>query len=370
MFVQLAGKLLSFLLTMLAAMVLVFIVLQVLPGDPALVMLGPDAQPDTLAALRTQLVSTSRCWCASDPGSGRWPVAISASATPTRVPVSGLVFDRLAVTLPLALIAIALTVVASLALGVYAATNHHRLRGQIVMAFTQFGIAIPNFWFGLLLILLFSIQLGWFPAGGFPARRRGVGPAVQALLLPACALALVQAAILTRVTRAALLEVLHDDFIRTARSTGLSRRQVLWRHALQNALVPVATVMGLQFASLVAGTIVIENVFALPGLGRLIFQAVEQRDLIVVRSLVVLLVGVVVAMEFPGRRRVPVHRSATAGAGARERDDERRRGATRAAPVLRQGRAEPLAGRRHQPGAAADRRGVVFSSGPRSQSSG
>jgi peptide/nickel transport system permease protein len=125
-----------------------------------------------------------------------------------------------------------------------------------------------------------------------------LGPAFQALLLPACALALVQTSILTRVTRAALLEVLHDDFIRTARSTGLSRRQVLWRHALQNALVPVATVMGLQFASLVAGTIVIENVFALPGLGRLIFQAVEQRDLVVVRAMVVLLVGVVVAMNY------------------------------------------------------------------------
>ena len=214
------------------------------------------------------------------------------------VPVAGLVSDRLAVTLPLALMAIAITVVLSLILGVYAATNTHRLRGQLVMALTQFGIAIPNFWFGLLLILLFSIQFGWFPSGGFPGWSAGLGSALQALLLPAVALALVQASILTRVTRSALLEVLHDDYIRTARSKGLSRRQVLWRHALQNALVPIATIMGLQFASLIGGTIVIENVFALPGLGRLIFQAVEQRDLVVVRALVVLLVGVVVAMNY------------------------------------------------------------------------
>ncbi len=296
--VQLAKKLLSFGLTMLTAMVLVFFVLQVLPGDPALVMLGPDAQPDTLAALHTQLgldepiLLRFATWV--------WQMLhgdLGVSYT-YRVPVSGLVVDRLAVTLPLALMAIAITLVLSLCLGVYAATNDHRLRGQAVMALTQFGIAIPGFWFGLLLILYFSIHLGWFPAGGFPGWSAGAGPALRALVLPACALALVQTAILTRVTRAALLEVLHDDFIRTARSTGLSRSQVLWRHALQNALVPVATVMGLQFASLVAGTIVIESVFALPGLGRLIFQAVEQRDLVVVQALVVLLVGVVVAMNY------------------------------------------------------------------------
>ena len=298
MSLQLVKKLTSFLLTMLAAMVLVFLVLQVLPGDPALVMLGPDAQPDTLAALRTQLGLDEPMMLRF--ASWVWEMAHGdlGISYAYGVPVSGLVLDRLAVTLPLALIAIAITIVLSLAMGVYAATNNHRLRGQMVMAFTQFGIAIPNFWFGLLLILLFSIHLGWFPAGGFPGWSAGLGPAFQALLLPACALALVQTSILTRVTRAALLEVLHDDFIRTARSTGLSRRQVLWRHALQNALVPVATVMGLQFASLVAGTIVIENVFALPGLGRLIFQAVEQRDLVVVRAMVVLLVGVVVAMNY------------------------------------------------------------------------
>lgn len=298
MSVQLIKKLLSFLLTMLAAMVLVFVVLQVLPGDPALVMLGPDAQPDTLAALRTQLgldqpvLHRFGIWV--------WEMAHGnlGISYAYRVPVAGLVADRLAVTLPLALMAIAMTIVLSLVLGVYAAANNGKLRSQAIMAFTQLGIAVPNFWFGLLLILFFSIYLGWFPAGGFAGWSGGAGPALLSLLLPACALALVQAAILTRVTRAALLEVLHDDFIRTARSTGLSRRQVLWRHALQNAMVPVATVMGLQFASLVAGTIVIENVFALPGLGRLIFQAVEQRDLIVVRAMVVLLVGVVVAMNY------------------------------------------------------------------------
>ncbi|MGB6104582.1 MAG: ABC transporter permease [Pusillimonas sp.] len=296
--VHLLKKVGSFVLTMLIAMVLIFIVLDVLPGDPALVILGPDAQPDTLMALRQQL--------GLDASVGNrfllwvWDLVHGdlGNSYAYRVPVTGLIGERLAVTLPLALIAITLTVLFALIMGVYAATNNGRLRGKAIMAFTQFGIAVPSFWFGLLLILFFSIYLDWMPAGGFPGWSSGFWPALQSLILPAVALALVQAAILTRVTRAALLEVLHEDFIRTAQSTGLSRRQVLWRHALQNALVPVATVMGLQFASLLAGTIVIENVFALPGLGRLLFQAVEQRDLIVVRAMVLLLVAVVVAVNY------------------------------------------------------------------------
>lgn len=298
MLAQFTNKLIGFVLTMLAAAVLVFVVLEVLPGDPALVMLGPDAQPDTLAALREQLglnqpvVVRFLSWIA---GMLRGDFGISYAYN---VPVLGLVADRLAVTLPLALMAILITVVLALGLGVFAAANSQRLRGQLVMAFTQFGIAIPSFWFGLLLILLFAIHLGWFPAGGFPEWSKDPIASLHALVLPACALALVQAAILTRVTRSALLEVLHEDFVRTARAKGLTRREVLWRHALQNALVPIATVMGLQFASLVAGTIVIENVFALPGLGRLIFLAVEQRDLVVVRVIVVLLVGMVILMNY------------------------------------------------------------------------
>lgn len=298
MFASLAKKLLSFVLTLLASMVLIFIVLEVLPGDPALVMLGPDAQPDTLAALRAEMGLDQPMAVRFMDWVAGMMVGDFGISFAYAVPVMDLVLDRLTVTLPLALMAIVITVVLALGMGVFAATNNHRLRGQAVMALTQFGIAIPSFWFGLLLILLFSIHLNWFPAGGFPEWSKDPWASLHALVLPACALALVQAAILARVTRSALLEVLHEDFVRTARAKGLTRRQVLWRHALQNALVPIATVMGLQFASLVAGTIVIENVFALPGLGRLIFLAVEQRDLMVVRVIVVLLVGMVILMNY------------------------------------------------------------------------
>jgi peptide/nickel transport system permease protein len=295
---QIFKRLVSFLLTMLAAMVLIFSVLEILPGDPALVMLGPDATPEMVATLHTELGLDKPApvrfvhWL-GDMAHGDFGISYSY-----KVPVSGLILDRLAVTLPLALMAIVLTVLLALVLGVYGAANHDKLRGQLVMGATQIGIAIPNFWFGLLLVLLFAVNLRWFPSGGFPGWSAGIGAALTALILPAVALAVVQAAILARVTRAALLEVMHDDFTRTARSKGLTERQMLWRHALQNALIPVVTIMGLQFAQLIAGTIIIENVFALPGIGKLVFQAVAQRDLIVVRGVVVVLAATVVMMNF------------------------------------------------------------------------
>ena len=298
MAIEITKRIVSFLVTLLAAMLVVFLVLEVLPGDPALVMLGPDATPDMLRSLHAELgldqPATLRFF--------RWLAAMVQGdfgiSYSYKVPVSTLVLDRFSVTLPLAILAITLTAVLALLLGVYAAANHNRLGGHIVMGATQLGVAIPNFWFGLLLVLLFSVYLKWFPATGFPGWQAGVFPALHALVLPAIALAIVQAAILARVTRASLLEVLKDDFTRTARSKGLTYRQMLWRHALQNALIPIATIMGLQFAHLIAGTIVIENVFALPGIGNLIFHAVAQRDLIVVRSLVVILAAIVITMNF------------------------------------------------------------------------
>ena len=165
------------------------------------------------------------------------------------------------------------------------------------MGVAQLGVAIPNFWFALILIYVFAVWLRLVPAGGFPGWSAGVWPAFKALILPAIALALPQAAILARVTRSALLEVLDEDYIRTARAKGMPRRAVLWRHALRNAMIPVLTILGLQFAFLLAGTIIIENVFYLPGLGRLVFQAITQRDLIVVESVVMLLVAAVIIVN-------------------------------------------------------------------------
>ncbi|TCT05439.1 peptide/nickel transport system permease protein [Tepidamorphus gemmatus] len=298
MFRLIAQRLVALVATLFAASLVVFLVMQVLPGDPATIILGVGARDDTLAALRQQLgldrplIVQYLAWVG-----GLLSGDLGTSYTYSR-PVSELVLQRLNVSLPLALMAIALSTAIAIPCGVLAAARRNRAADIGVSALAQIGIAIPNFWFAMLLILLFSIHLGWFPAGGFAGWDGGLIPGLRSLLLPAVALALPQAAILTRVTRSSVLEVLGEDHVRTARAKGLTRSAALWRHAVRNALIPVVTIMGLQFSFLVAGTIVIENVFYLPGLGRLLFQAIAQRDLIVVQSLVVLLAGFVVVVNF------------------------------------------------------------------------
>jgi peptide/nickel transport system permease protein len=214
------------------------------------------------------------------------------------VPVAGLIVERLAVTLPLAFFAIVLSVAIAIPLGVAAAARRGGMIDILASIFAQMGVAVPGFWVGLLLIILFSTTLGIMPAGGFPGWGNGLWPALKALVLPALALALPQAAVLTRVTRTAMLDVLHEDFIRTARAKGLPRRSVLWRHVVPNALVPVLTILGLQFTFLVAGAVLIENVFNLPGLGRLAYQALGQRDIIVMQDVTLFFAGLVVIVNF------------------------------------------------------------------------
>jgi peptide/nickel transport system permease protein len=200
--------------------------------------------------------------------------------------------------LPLTLAAMALSIAIAVPLGAYAAGRKGTLGDAGVVALTQAGVAIPNFWLAILLVFVFSTTLRWAGAGGFPGWEAGLGPALGALILPTIALALPQAAILTRVMRASLLETLGEDFVRTARAKGLSPAQALARHALPNALIPLLTILGLQLSFLLAGGIIIENVFYLPGLGRLVFQAIAQRDLIVVQSVVMLLVIASVVIAF------------------------------------------------------------------------
>lgn len=283
--------------TLVLASVVVFAVLEVVPGDPARLMLGMNASAEQVEQLRTQmglndpLLLRYLHWAG-----GILRLDFGRSYTYS-VPVIDLVRERVIVSLPLALIALALSTAIALPVGLYAAGRHGRMGDTLAMGATQFGVAVPNFWFALLLVYLFAVWLRWVPAGGFPGWSAGVGPALKALALPAVALALPQAAILARVTRSALVEVLSEDFIRTARAKGLPWRAVLWRHALRNALIPVVTIMGLQFAFLLAGTVIIENVFYLPGLGRLVFQAITQRDLIVVESVVMLLVASVIVVN-------------------------------------------------------------------------
>jgi peptide/nickel transport system permease protein len=295
-------RLLSFVLTLWVTSVVVFAVLELLPGNAAQVILGETATAETLAAMEEKMGL-------NQPAATRylnWMVGMLQGQTGLSIsyetPTAQLMAERLQVTLPLAVMAMVLTVSVALVLGIYAASQQNKAGDLGVMTLSQLGLALPNFWLAILLILLFAVHLEWVSAGGFPGWSEvdggGVGEGIQALLLPAMALAAVQTAILTRVTRSAVLDTLREDFVRTARAKGLSRRQVLWRHVLGNAMIPVLTVMGLQFGNLITSAIVIENVFVLPGIGRLIFQAIANRDLIVVRDVVMLLATLVIWINF------------------------------------------------------------------------
>ena len=288
----------SLCLSLIVASLVIFACIEIVPGDPASFMLGINAQPDTIQALRVELgLDQSLAQRYLGWVGGLLGGDMGTSYT-YRTPVSDIVSDRLQVSLPLALYALMLTVVVAFPVGVLAAARRGSVTDITVMGATQLGVAIPNFWFAILMVILFAINLRWFSAGGFPGWDAGIFPAMKALTLPAIALALPQASILSRVMRSSLLDTLSEDYMRTARAKGLTRRQALWRHALRNAMIPVLTIIGLQFSFLLAGAIIIENVFFLPGLGRLVFQAITQRDLIVVESVVMLLVFAVILVNF------------------------------------------------------------------------
>ena len=292
------SRLVALALSLVVASLVIFVMIELVPGDPASFMLGLNAAPDTVAALRAELglggspVERYLRWVG-----GMLQGDFGTSYT-YRAPVAELVTARLAVSLPLALMALLLSTLIAIPVGLYAASRRGRQGDWSVMGLTQLGIAIPNFWFAMILVVIFAINLRWFSAGGFPGWDQGIWPSLKALTLPAVALALPQASILARVMRSAVLEVLGQDYIRTARAKGLSRRRTLTDHALRNALIPVLTIIGLQFSFLIAGAIIIENVFFLPGLGRLVFQGITQRDLIIVESVVMLLVFAVILVNF------------------------------------------------------------------------
>jgi peptide/nickel transport system permease protein len=284
--------------SVLAATAVIFLIVQVVPGDPVRFMMGMQADPRAMSTIRHQLgldaapLARYFLWLG-----GLFQGDFGTSYT-YRIPVQTLIAERLQVSLPLALYALLLSTAVAFPVGLIAAARRGSLGDWVLTGFTQVGLAVPNFWLGLLLVMLFAVTLHWVSAGGFPGWNVGVWPALRALTLPAISLAAPQAAILARVLRGSLIETLHEDYIRTARAKGAGEWQVLWRHALPNALVPVLTILGMQFSFLLAGGVIIENVFFLPGLGRLVFQAIVQRDLIVVQSVVVILVIAVMLVTF------------------------------------------------------------------------
>lgn len=284
--------------TLLFVSLLVFLVIRVLPGDPAAIIMGTEGSREATERLREAM------------GLNR-PIPVQYVEWLSRalrgdlgrsiqydLPVGELIITRLPVTIPLALLAAAFMVVVAIPLGIYAATHHRRGGDYAAMVVSQLGISIPQFWSGLLLVLLFSVTLGWVRAGGFDGWSAGVWPALRALLLPAVALGFFQAAVLVRATRSAVLDVLREDYVRTARAKGLPERGVVGKHTFRNALIPIVTVAGVQLGQLVAGAIVLESVFALPGLGRLALGAISARDLPVVQGVTLFVASSIVMINF------------------------------------------------------------------------
>jgi peptide/nickel transport system permease protein len=284
--------------TLLFVSVLVFLVVRVLPGDPVDIILGIERNPETAARLRTSL-GLDRPLIVQY---GDWLARALRGDLGTSIqydlPVARLIASRLPVTLPLALMAAVFMVVVAVPLGIYAATHHRRAGDYVAMIVSQLGISVPAFWLGLLLILTFSVRLGWMRSGGFDGWSDGVGAALRSLLLPALALGAFQAAVLVRATRSAVLEVLGEDYVRTARAKGVAELLVVGKHTLRNACIPIFTVAGIQLGQLVAGAIVLESVFALPGLGRLALGAITARDLPVVQGVTVFVAAGIVAINF------------------------------------------------------------------------
>ncbi len=290
-------RLITSLITLWLVSLVVFVLLRVLPGDPATIMLGTEGSPEALADLRARLHL-------DDPLSLQylnWLASVArgdlGDSFRFERPVRALILERLPVTLSLASLAMLLAVAIAIPLGTLAATRHNTRVDHAILVFAQFGLAVPFFWLGILFILFFALALRWFPSGGYVAWTENPRLALQHLLLPAISLALVLAAVLTRQTRAAMLEVLHQDYVRTAHAKGLRARSVLTRHTLRNALMPVVTLIGLQIGNLLGGSIVVEQVFALPGLGRLVLFAVTNRDWMLIQGLVFFIAALVVALN-------------------------------------------------------------------------
>ncbi len=283
--------------TLFFVSILVFVVIRVLPGDPALIILGTEGSPEAAARLRAAMGLDRPFAVQYVEWIGRAAKGDLGRSIQYDVPVAALILSRMNVTLPLTLLAAGLMVVTAVPLGVFAATRHRRWGDYLAMTLSQLGVAVPAFWAGLLLVLLFSVKLGWVRSGGFDGWSEGVWPALRSLLLPALALGFFQFAVLARTTRSAVLEVLREEYVKTARAKGVAEGGVLFRHALRNAMIPVITVAGIQLGQLMAGSIVLETVFYLPGLGRLAIGAISARDLPVVQGVVLFVASMIVLIN-------------------------------------------------------------------------
>lgn len=294
MFQLIVNRLVGMLSVMFILLVIVFVIARVIPGDPAGIMLGPDATPEDIAQLRTELgldeaLLDQFLLYASGILHGDIGHSIFLNA-----PVTELLWQRAEPTLLLALFSLAIAVLVAVPAGIIAAYWRGSIIDHLVSGFAILGASVPSFWLGLMFMQIFAMQLGWFPTSGYGGPHADFWTRLNYLALPSLTLGLTSSALISRFTRSAMLDVLQEDFVRTARSKGMSEFGVVMKHALKNALVPIFTVIGITAALLVSGAIVTETVFNLPGLGNLVVSAVLRRDYPVIQGTLLIVAGIYV----------------------------------------------------------------------------
>jgi peptide/nickel transport system permease protein len=298
MILRLIERAAVFLVSLAVSSVLVFAFMAVLPGDPARVALGVNASDQAVAELRRQFGLDRPLPTQYFDWLGGLLHGDLGTSYVSKVAIGPQVFDRLQVTLWLVVAGMVIALVVAVPAGTVMAARHRKVSGFALSAVSQVGVAVPAFLAGILLIVVFAVRLGWLPANGWTPPAQDPGMFLKQLILPALSLGLVQGAVLTRYVRSAVLDVLREDYLRTARAKGLRPFQALWRHGLRNAAVPVVTVLGLQLATLLIGAVVVERVFVIPGLGSLLLDGVSNRDLLLVQDVVMVLVLAVLLVNF------------------------------------------------------------------------
>ncbi|MGM0698794.1 MAG: ABC transporter permease [Actinomycetota bacterium] len=300
------NRAIQFALSLLVASVVIFALMSLLPGNAAQVALGTNATPEAVASLEAQYGLDRPPLIRYFDWLGGMLTGDFGTSYVTGAEITPVIVDSVQVTAILVIAAIAVSILIAVPLGTFAALEQRNWIGVTISAISQVGIAIPNFLAAIILVIIFSLTLGWFPSQGWMAPIEGLGGFLLRLVLPVVSLALVQAAILTRYVRSAVLDVMREDYIRTARAKGLTKTKALFAHGLRNAAIPVITVAGVQLATLLVGAVIIEQIFVLPGIGSELVRAVANRDLVAVQGIVMVLVLLVLIINLIVDILVPI----------------------------------------------------------------
>ncbi|WNS76583.1 ABC transporter permease [Bacillus sp. DTU_2020_1000418_1_SI_GHA_SEK_038] len=283
--------------TIFVVAVIVFIVTRMIPGDPASVMLGPQASVEDIEALRQKLGLNEPIYMQFLQYIGNLLQGDLGISYTYNEPIFSLIMDRFPNTIILAASALIIAVVIGIPAGIISASKQNSLLDYSVMLISLIGVSLPIFWLGVMLVLYFSVNLGWFPATGMGTLEEGFIPYIKHLVLPSITLATIPMATFARITRSSMLEVISHDYIKTARSKGLSEFLVICKHAFKNALTPILTVLGMQISMLLGGAVLTETIFSWPGMGRLIVDAIDKRDFVVVQGTVLFIAVIFVVVN-------------------------------------------------------------------------